>query len=126
MLPLQVLHSRARHSVWDYEVYTRWFEHSMTVFEHECNIGEWVVGAHEGVNGGLINDQVEALLIVCNISYIHYFVDHGFIPFFSFYFIHLRDYHTRNINVGDVSVASFVEMILNSTITTPNIQYSRL
>lgn len=97
-------------------------ENSIHLVDHHRHVHDRIIRAHERVNGGLIDGQIEALILVFQLPDIHNLIDHLIVSLLSLDLIHLRNNDSRDVDIDDVMIPSLIEAILQCAIATPNMQ----
>lgn len=97
-------------------------ENSIHFVDHHRYVHDRVIRAHERINGGLIDGQIEALILVFQLPDIHNLIDHLIVSLLSLDLIHLRNNDSRDVDIDDVMIPSLIEAILQCAIATPNMQ----
>lgn len=97
-------------------------ENSINLVNHHCHVHDRVIRAHERVDGGLIDGQIEALILVFQFPDIHNLIDHLIVSLLSLDLIHLRNNNPRDVDIDDMMISSLIKAILQCAIATPNMQ----
>lgn len=97
-------------------------ENSIHLVDHHRHVHDRVIRAHEGVDGGLIDGQIEALILVFQFPDVHNLIDHLIVSLLSLDLIHLRNNNPRDVDIDDMMISSLIEAILQCAIATPNMQ----
>ena len=87
-----VLDSRGCAGVAQHEVDSVGPEHSIDLIDHHRGVHDWVIRAHERVDGGLIDGQIEALVLVFQLLDIHNLINHLIVSLLRLDLIHLRNH----------------------------------
>ena len=93
-------------------------KYPITFPNHPRNIDQRTIRTHEGINSRFIDNQIERLIRIRHLSYIHHIELHlNKSPRVS-YRSHLINNYLRNVIVDYRMVAIFVEVLLDAAIAT--------
>eukprot|EP00355_Strombidium_rassoulzadegani_P005416 CAMPEP_0168613426 /NCGR_PEP_ID=MMETSP0449_2-20121227/3444_1 /TAXON_ID=1082188 /ORGANISM="Strombidium rassoulzadegani, Strain ras09" /LENGTH=198 /DNA_ID=CAMNT_0008654057 /DNA_START=458 /DNA_END=1054 /DNA_ORIENTATION=+ len=84
-------------------------EHALALLEHDGGVEEGVVAAEEGVDGGLVDADVEVVVGVLEVAAVHDLVDH--VPALHVAPLHLLDDHVGDVDVPLISEPVVVQVL---------------
>lgn len=109
-------------SIGNNKVVSSRLEDPIAFFYHLSSGYKGRVRTHQRINCWFIYYEIECVILVFHLSDIHHLINHFLIPFLLPNFVHLINNYARNIVIGNKMVSHFVQLILDSAISTPNIE----
>jgi hypothetical protein len=113
-------------TVRDGEVVGALAEDPVGSLDHLGDVEEGVVRAHERIDGGLVEDQVERGVGVGHLADVHDVVTHAGHALLLLAFDHLLDDCLGYVIAGDAMVAILIEILLDTAVPAPDVQNEAL
>lgn len=104
------------------KVVAPYFQHSVCLINHFCHIHEWVIRTHKSINCRFIYHQIERLVLILHLSYIHDIKLQSSVSFLFCSLFHLFNHNFGDIIADDVMVSIFVKILLNAAVATADVQ----